>query len=131
MLRTYSTNITATSGNAINFNANKILTRNDISHTAGSSNIIVNNPGYYFITLNISSTITTTGEVSIQLYADGVAIPDAIITTNITAGEYSNNTFETIIKASPGLSNQTVTLTVVPTADLTISNISFGINRVP
>lgn len=131
MLRTYSNTITATSGNAIVFNTNKILTRSDVSHTANSSNIVVNNPGYYLVTLNLSSTIGTTGEVSIQLYADGVAIPDAIITTNMTAGEYTNGTFNTIIKASPGSTNQTVTLTVVPTADLTIANISFGINKMP
>lgn len=130
MLRTYSKSITANANNAIVFNTNKILTGNTISHNGGSSSVIVNKPGYYKVDLDISSTVGTTGEVSIQLYADGIAIPDAIITANITAGEYSNNSFSTIIRATPGTVNQNVNLTVMPTVDLTISSVALGIDRI-
>ena len=129
MLRTYSNSISVTSGNAIPLNKNKILTNTSISHAEGSSSIVVNSPGYYLITVDTSSTIDTTGTASIQLYADGTAIPDAIITENLTASEYSSGSFSTIIKATPGLHGQKVTLTIVPTANLTISSIAVGINR--
>lgn len=129
MLRTYSKNISGTANNPIVFNTNKILTNKSVSHSAGSSNISINTPGYYAVTLDSSLTIGTTGTVSLQLFADGVAIPDAIFTINSTAGEYSAATFSTIIKATPGNAGQSVNLTVVPTADITISNIDLGINR--
>ena len=129
MLRTYSNSISVTSGNAIPLNKNKILTNTSISHAEGSSSIVVNSPGYYLITVDTSSTIDTTGTASIQLYANGTAIPDAIITENLTASEYSSGSFSTIIKATPGLYGQKVTLTIVPTANLTISSIAVGINR--
>lgn len=129
MLRTYSKNISGTASTPIVFNTNKILTNNSVSHTAGSSNITINTPGYYNVTVDSSITIGTTGTVSVQLFADGVAIPDAIFTINSTAGEYSAATFSTIVKATPGIMGEKVTLTVVPTADITISNIDLGINR--
>lgn len=129
MLRTYSKNISGTANTPIVFNNNKILTNNSVSHTAGSSNITINTPGYYNVTLDSSITIGTTGTVSVQLFADGVAIPDAIYTINSTAGEYSAATFSTIVKATPGRIGEQVNLTVVPTADITISNIDLGINR--
>lgn len=129
MLRTYSKTISATTGNPIVFNTNKILTNNSVSHSAGSSDISVNSPGYYFVTLDLSATIGTTGEASVQLFADGVAIPDAIITSNFTAGSNTDTSFSTIVKATPGLNGQKVTLTVVPTADLTITSIALGVNR--
>ena len=81
------------------------------------------------VTLDVSFT-GTAGLTSIQLYADGVAIPDAIITTTIVADSYSDCSFTTIIKANRGNLTENVTLTVVPTADLTISNIALGVNRV-
>ena len=129
MLRTYSKNISGTASTPIVFNTNKILTNNSVSHTGGSSNITINTPGYYNVTVDSSITIGTTGTVSVQLFADGVAIPDAIFTINSTAGEYSAATFSTIVKATPGIMGEKVTLTVVSTADITISNIDLGINR--
>lgn len=129
MLRTYSTSITATAGTPIVFNTNKILTNSSVTHSAGTGNINVNEPGYYKVDLDISATIGTTGLASIQLYADGVAIPDAIITNTYTATEYLDSSFSTIIKAAPGTVNQNVTLTIKPTADLTVESVALGINR--
>lgn len=129
MLRTYSKNITATANAAIPFNTNKILTNNSVSHTAGSSNIVINAPGYYAVNLSLSGTIGTTGPATVQLYADNVAIPDALIDNTFTASENSDVSFSTIIKATPGLAGKTVTLTVVPSAELTVSSIALGINR--
>lgn len=128
MLRTYSKNITATANTPIPFNVDKINIGSSVKHPT-STNINVDRPGYYIVTLDVSFT-GTAGLTSIQLYADGVAIPDAIITTTIVADSYSDCSFTTIIKANRGNLTENVTLTVVPTADLTISNIALGVNRV-
>jgi len=128
MLRTYSNNITSTASEPIVFNINKFNTSLDILHTSGSGNIIVQTPGYYEVNLDISAT-GTAGPAVIQLYADGVAIPDAIISTTLVADTDTNSSFNTTIRARAGLPGQTVNLTVVPTVDLTISNISLGIDR--
>lgn len=129
MIRTYSSNISVAANTAIPFNTNKILTGNTISHSAGSSNIVVRTPGYYSVTLDVSGTIDTTGPVVIQLFANGIAIPDALIKTTYTANTDTDNSFTTTIKATPGAEGETVTLTVVPTAAITVNNIALGMNR--
>lgn len=128
MLRTYSKSITATANTAIPFNTDKINIGTSIKHPS-ATNITVNTQGYYMVTLDVSYT-GTAGLASIQLYADGVAIPDAIITNTIVADSYSNGSFTTIIKANKGNFAENATLTIVPTANLTISNIALGVNRV-
>lgn len=132
MLRAYSNNITGTSGSGIVFNTNKILTNNSVVHHEGSANITVRAPGFYAVNLDASFTTPSSasaGVVSLQLFADNVAIPDAIITATVTPGEYINGSFSTIIKAAPGSFNSNVKLTVVPTADIEVSSIAIGINR--
>ena len=118
MLRTYSSNITSNASEPIVFNTNKFNTNLEVAHTPGSGNIVVQTPGYYEINLDISAT-GEAGPVTIQLYADGVAIPDAIIYRTLTADSYSNCSFNTIIRASAGISGQSVNLTVVPSIALT------------
>ena len=44
----------------------------------------------------------TAGVTSTQLYANGVAIPDAIITDTVVAGTTKNSSFTTIIMANKG-----------------------------
>ena len=131
MLRAYSNNITAVANQPIVFNTDKLDTDSSIVHTGGSANILVRRSGYFEVNLTISATTATavTDPISIQLFANGVAIPDAIATATFTQDSYSNLSFDTIIRANPGMLGQTVTLTVVPTNDLTISNISIGIIR--
>ena len=132
MLRAYSKDITVSANNAIPFNVDKFDTGNNIGHQSGSGNIIIRAPGYYEINLDISFTTAeapTEQPVSIQLYANGTAIPDAIISTNITATEYVNASFNTIIRANSGLPYQTVTLTIVPTNDIQISTVSVGVDQ--
>ena len=130
MLRTYSKNITATSGNAIVFNTNKILTGKTVSHNAGSSSIVVHSPGYYEVNLDLSASTADAGLATIQLYADGVAIPDAVIIVNLAANSNVDSSFSTIIRATPGTVNETVSLTVVSDIDLTLSSIALGIDRI-
>lgn len=129
MLRTYSTNITVSANTAIPFNTDKISVGTSITHPS-ATNINVNKPGFFLVTFDISMSSTDAGPVTLQLYADGVAIPDAIVTTTLVASTTTNGSFATIIKANPGNLGENVTLTVVPTANLTISNVALGLNRV-
>lgn len=101
MLRTYSTNISGTANTGISFNTNKLETSRNVTHKAGSPDISVNEAGYYLVNLDVSYTVGTSGPVTLQLYADNVAIPDAIITAQVVANEYTNSSFNTIIKAAP------------------------------
>lgn len=129
MLRTYSKNITVTANTAIPFNTDKISVGNSITHPS-ATNINVNQPGFFQVAFDISMSSATAGPVSLQLYADGVAIPDAIVTTTLVASTPTNGSFVTIVKATPGTINDNVSLTVVPTVNLTISSVALGVNRV-
>ena len=132
MLRAYSKNIEVTANTPIPFNTDKFDVGNNLGHTAGSSSIVIRNAGFYEVNLDIAFTTAeapTTQPVTIQLYADGVAIPDAIIMTNVTATEIVNCSFNTIIRATRGYPSQTVNLTVVPSNDITISSVAIGIDQ--
>ena len=132
MLRAYSKDITVNAGNAIPFNIDKFDIGNNIGHTSGSSNITIRSTGFYEINLDIAfttATAPTEQPVTIQLYADGVAIPDAVIMTNVTATEIVNASFNTIIGAKKGFPSQTVNLTVIPSNDITISSVAIGVDQ--
>lgn len=131
MLRTYSTNITGTADTAIVFNTNKIDTNRNVNHTAGSSDILINTPGYYKITVDANYSAAAAGLVSLQLFADNVALSDAISSITVTQNNVNNGNFTTIIKANPGVAQQNVILTVKPTADITINQIGVCINKLP
>lgn len=132
MLRAYSKNIEVTAGNPIPFNIDKFDIGMNIGHNAGSGNIVIRSSGFYEINLDIAFTTAvapTTQPVTIQLYADGVAIPDAVIMTNVTATEVVNASFNTIIRAERGFPSQTVNLTVIPSNDITISSVAIGVDQ--
>lgn len=67
--------------------------------------------------------------LELLIFANGTAIPDAIISTNVTATEIVNCSFNTIIRANFGLPSQTVSLTIVPTNDISITSVAIGIDQ--
>ena len=132
MLRAYSKDIQVDANTPIPFNTDKFDVGPNVSHTAGNSNITVNRPGFYEVDLDISFTTqeTVTDPVTIQLFANGVAIPDAIIETSVTSNTTIRNcSFNTIIRALPGVPYQNVTLTVIPNTAITISSVAIGIDQ--
>ena len=133
MLRAYSTNITATANEPIVFNINKFNTDASISHGSNSSNINIERPGYFRINFDLSATVpdATADPVIVQLYANGNPLPDALLQQNFTNGSYTATSFETIIQANPGMPGQSVTLTVIPNATLTIFKTAIDVDRVP
>ena len=132
MLRTYSKDITVNSGNAIPFNTDKFDVGNNIGHQSGSGNINIYSPGFYEVNFDISFTTTeeATEPVIIQLYANGIAIPDAIINETVAStSTYVNSSFNTIIRANPGAPFQNVTLTIVPSANINIFSAAVGVDQ--
>lgn len=132
MLRTYSKDITVTANTAIPFNVDKFDIGNNIGHQSGSGNIIVRSPGFYEVNLDISFTTpeAVTEPVLIQLYANGVAIPDALINATVASNTtYVDSSFNTIIRANPGVPFQSVILTVVPNADINIYSVAIGVDQ--
>nr|DAF58836.1 MAG TPA: BclA protein [Siphoviridae sp. ctxMM9] len=121
MLYTYSsTEQTVNANGAILLTTNGIDCRCDgITHSGGSSTITITKPGNYIIDVNCVATSATTGDLSFQLYNNGVAIPGAIATNNIaTASNKANYAFTAAIRvlaSCPVINN---------TAQLTIQNIS-------
>lgn len=132
MLRTYSKDITVNADTAIPFNVDKFDIGNNVGHQSGSNNIIIHSPGFYEVNFDISFTTAEelTDSVTIQLYANGVAIPDAIINTTVAStSTYVNSSFNTIIRANPGVPFQSVTLTVVPSANINIFSAAIGVDQ--
>lgn len=132
MLRAYSKDITVNANTAIPFNTDKFDIGNNISHQTGSGNIIIHSPGFYEINFSISFTTVEeeTNPISIQLYANGVAIPDAIISTSVSSTTtYKDCSFNTIIRAIPGVPFQSVILTIVPTTGIQILSTAVGVDQ--
>lgn len=128
MLRAYSNNITVNSGNPIPFNTDKIDIGSAITHKS-PTDIVVNLPGYYMVTLDIAYS-GETENINIQLFADNVAIPDAIITNQNIVSNVVNGSFTTIIKAKIGAFGENVVLSVKPSGNITIQHAAIGINLV-
>lgn len=131
MLQAYSNNISGTANTAVVFSTNKINTNKNITHNTNSADILINTPGFYKVTIDASYSAADAGLVSLQLFANNVAIEDAISSITVVASSLVNGVISTIIKANPGIPNQSITLNVKPTADITISNINISINRLP
>lgn len=129
MLRAYSKNIAVNANSAIPFNVDKISIGNSIEHPTASS-IVVKKPGYYMVTFDVSLSAAVDGLVTIQLFANGTAIPDAVIVETLTTGNTANVSFTTIIRALPGVVDDDVTLTVVPNEALTLTSTAIGVNKV-
>lgn len=54
---------------------------------AESGNIVLRGEGYYDVDISISVSSATAGDVSAQLYQDGIALPGATATDTIAAAD--------------------------------------------
>ena len=96
---------TLTSGSNISFDTNRVATSCTSQHLAGSPSIVLNRPGYYFISFNTiaaASNATETTPITVQLYNEDDLIEGA------TASELSaadtdivNLSFSTIVRVRP------------------------------
>jgi hypothetical protein len=133
MISSYNINTQAIVSNGIlNFTTDRILT--GCTATRDGQAFQLNKPGYYYVTFNaVAAATTTVGELSVELYSNGVAVPGAIATfTTTTAGDNANYALSTIVRVPPSCCavNNAVTLTVVNTGvDATYSNVNLNITK--
>jgi hypothetical protein len=119
MISTFnSTAQTVDIGGAYVFDTNRIVTGCTVGHVPGTSALILNKPGYYYITFNTTFTTATTGEAIVELQNGGIAVPGANgAETVTTAGDTKSISFTTIVKVLPSCPaiDNTTTLTFVAT----------------
>ena len=109
-----STTQTLAVGASYTFDTNRIATGCTVGHVAGTPAFVLTKPGYYYVSFNTTFTSQTTGDVTVQLLKDGVAVPGATGTQTIaTAGDISSVAFATIVKVLPSCCaiDNTATLT--------------------
>lgn len=96
---------TLPSGSDISFDTNRIATSCTATHAAGTTTVVLNRPGYYFVGFNTIATATEAAEtapITVQLFNNGDEILGA------TASELSatnttdiNLSFQTIVQIRP------------------------------
>ena len=89
--------------------------------------IVLNEPGYYLVTANISYTAPATGNVTVALQQDGVSVPGAtaIDTVATASTEINNITVTGIIRVMCGNAPDTITLQNTGVA-ITTSNVAIS-----
>jgi hypothetical protein len=119
MISTFnSTTQTVDVGAAYVFDTNRIVTGCTVGHVPGTSALVLNKPGYYYITFNTTFTTATTGDATVELQNGGIAVPGANATETVTtAGNTKSISFTTIVKVLPSCPaiDNTTTLTFVAT----------------
>ena len=133
MISSYNTTSQAIATNGLlNFTTDRILTGCTV--TRDGQTFQLNKPGYYYVTFNaVAAATITVGELTVELYNNGVAVPGAEASyTTTTAGDNSNYAFSTIIRVLPSccVVNNTARLTVVNTGvDATYTNVNINITK--
>lgn len=88
----------------IPFAINNIRTGCTATHVAGSATFSLNKPGFYYVTFNGDAAITgaTAGNIVVELFNNGVAVPGAIATaTSEAATDVQNLSFSKLIQVMP------------------------------
>jgi hypothetical protein len=133
MISSYNTTSQAVATNGLlTFTTDRILT--GCTATRNDQTFQLNKPGYYYVTFNaVAAATTTVGELTVELYNNGVAVPGAEASyTTTTAGDNANYAFSTIIRVPPSccVVNNTARLTVVNTGvDATYANVNINITK--
>ncbi len=96
---------TLTSGSNITFDTNRVATSCSSQHMAGSPSIVLNRPGYYFVSFNsiaAASAATETAPITVQLFNEDIEIPGAVASELSTANtDDVNLSFSTIVRVRP------------------------------
>jgi hypothetical protein len=113
---------------ALNLFENVNLATTDISHSFGSSDVILVTTGYYLITFYADVTRTTDGTVSLKMTANGSDIPLSPTTAYATANNATSLSNSFIFNNT----NQNTTLNLVNSSGVSASftNVSVVIQKV-
>ena len=133
ILDTYTTANTAVAVDGLlPLEQNNILTGCSITHVAGSTTVSLVKPGQYLVAFNADGTTSgTAGNISVQLYNNGVAVPGAISTAEMdTTIDTGNVSFTKVISVKPSccVIDNTANLTFVNTGVATLyTNINVNV----
>lgn len=99
MVNAYTnTSVAVASSAAIPFMNNRYVVGCGSRHTPGSETITLSRPGYYLVNF-VGDMTAAAGEVSVQLYNNGVAVPGALGTATVdTAGDLKNIGISSVVK---------------------------------
>lgn len=96
---------TLTTGSNITFDTNRVATSCSSQHMAGSPAVILNRPGYYYVSFNTIATATAeteTAPITVQLFNEEDEIPGAVASATSTANtDDINLAFSTIVRIRP------------------------------
>lgn len=138
MIYSYSTSDQTVAVNAtILFEDNGVVSGRCSTHSAGTGSFSLNGPGYYLVHFNGDVSAAAAGNVTAQLYVNGVLHDGAEATTTITTAttEIQNIGFNTIIRVLPNCcavdTNLPATVTIRNTGiEAIYSNVGFTIVKV-
>lgn len=136
MLDTYTNSSqTIATGSPVLFNTNRIMTGCTATHCAGSASIELNKPGIYMIHFNGDAAESgTAGNITVQLFVNGVLYPAAEATVNSTATtDIDNMSFETLVRVRKDFCDcgNSVDLTFVDTGvGAVFSNVEVVVTKV-
>lgn len=98
MLQAYSKGVGVSPNSIYPFNTTSILT-GYVATLNGSTSINLNKPGIYMVEFNGQASPTDEdGVVSVQLYNDGVPMPQTISSAYATMGNPNTLSFSTLVK---------------------------------
>jgi hypothetical protein len=102
MINSYSTISQAVAvDGTINFDTTRVLTGCTVKHADGTPTFTLTKPGYYFVTFDGVISGTTAGIVTVELLNGVDAIPAALASTTIAAGDEATLNFTTIVRVLP------------------------------
>ena len=120
-----------TPGGALVFNENPLVSGFTISHQAGSTDIVINQPGIYeaafHSTVAVASGTPIPATVTVRLEANGVPVPGAVASHTFAASGETGNLSFTVpfqVTATP----ETIRV-VVDNAGFTFSDVSLTVVR--
>lgn len=134
MLQAYSSNITITADSAVPFN-NVVISKGNAEVLSAPASIQLNRRGVYLIKCDGFGTGSAADDVTIQLYVNGVAQPQAQSQFTAAAGDVTNFEFNTLLQVPENncpcnnYSAPTVLQVRATGSDLTDANINIVVTR--
>lgn len=96
MVQYYSTGVDVAAGGFFPLNNAAYVKGQTTTHGAPAT-LELNQRGIYMVSVDSYATLEGAGDFSIQLYRDGVALPQALNTTSVAAGEIGATSFSTLV----------------------------------
>lgn len=123
-----STSATLTADQAIPLGG--LTARSNANVGVSDNSIQLNRPGYYGVDGQFTVTGTSAGDVTIQLYANGTAIPGALTTETLTEGGTATLSLKKVVRALPSTNINRVNLTFKTSAACTLVNAITEVQRI-